>query len=275
MLILRAEFNPMLTPINKLKNNLFLFCLILCIPFTAMSQNLNTDYKLIGGGIRARPAYDGADSNKGEVIPVLRYYGKPWFARTTQGLLEGGARIELSPGLALGIQLAYEGGRLSSESAFLQKHTIEDIDVGASVGVHADYDRNLGPMPVTFLVRHRINIDKRQGKQTDVRISAGVFGGDKLNVALFAQTSWANSNLTQTYYGITPQQAAVSGLPTFNGASGLLFSSVGLLWSFDLNRAWVLVGGIEARQLRGDAANSPLVEDHSNTYLSVGLAYRF
>lgn len=265
----------MLTTINKLKNGLFVFCLTSCTPFTAMSQNINTDYKLIGGGMRARPAYDGANSNKGEAIPVLRYYGKPWFARTTQGLLEAGARIEPSRGFALGIQIAYEGGRLSSESSFLHRHKVENIKVGASVGVHADYDRNIGPMPVTFLARYRLNTDKDQGAQTDLRISAGIYGGNHFNVALFTQASWADSHLTQTYYGITPQQATVTGFPAFNGASGLLFSSAGLLWSFDLNQEWVLVGGLEARQLRGNAANSPLVEDRSNTYLNAGLAYRF
>ncbi|MGC2519743.1 MAG: MipA/OmpV family protein [Burkholderiales bacterium] len=256
--------------------NLFVpVCLTLCIPLAASGQSASTDYTLIGAGLRSRPAYDGSASQQDEAIPVLRYYGKPWFARTTQGLLEGGARIEPGPGLALGAQIAYEGGRRRSESAFLTSHNVADIGVGASVGVHAELDRNLGAMPVTVLARYRLDTDTALGAQTDLRITAGVYGGARFKAAVFAQATWANGKSTQTDYGITPQQSATTGLPAYDAASGLLFTSVGLQWGFDLSREWVLVGSVEARQLRGDAAGSPLVEDRSNTYASVGLAYRF
>ncbi len=92
----------------------------LVVPLAAFGQSPAEDYVLVGAGLRARPAYDGSDSQRGELIPVLRYYGRPWFARTTQGVLEGGARVELAPGLNLGVQLAYEGGRAASESGFLR-----------------------------------------------------------------------------------------------------------------------------------------------------------
>src|SRR5215831_783437 len=65
------------------------------------------DYSLVGAGVRSRPAYDGSKSQTLELIPVLRYYGRPWFARTTQGTLEGGAQWELTQGLHAGVQLAY------------------------------------------------------------------------------------------------------------------------------------------------------------------------
>lgn len=257
------------------RGNFVAACLILCAPLAALAQSAPADYTLIGAGLRSRPAYDGAAAQTIEAIPVLRYYGKPWFARTTQGALEGGARIEPGSGFALGAQLAYEGGRSRSESAFLKNHNVEDIGVGTSVGVHAELDRNIGSMPVTLLGRYRLHTDKAQGAQTDLRITAGVYGSGRLNAAVFAQATWANGKSTQSYYGITPQQSTATGLAAYNAGSGLLFASVGLQWGFDLNREWLLVGALEARQLRGDAAGSPLAEDRSSTYVSVGLAYRF
>ncbi len=122
--------------------------LILSAPLAALGQSAPADYVLIGAGLRARPAYDGAAAHANEAIPVLRYYGKPWFARTTQGVLEGGARIEPGSGFALGAQVVYEGGRSRSESAFLKDHNVDDIGVGASLGVHAELDRSIGSMPV-------------------------------------------------------------------------------------------------------------------------------
>jgi len=108
--------------------------------------------------------------------------------------------------------------------------------------------------------------------QSDLRVTAGVYGSGRLNAAVFAQATWANGRSTQIYYGVT---SSTTGLQAYNAGAGLLFTSVGLQWGFDLNREWMLVGGLEARQLRGDAAGSPLVEDRSSTYASVGLAYRF
>ena len=54
-----------------------------------------------------------------------------------------------------------------------------------------------------------------------------------------------------------------------------MFGSFGLLWSVDLTRNWIVVGSMEARQVEGDAARSPLTEHSTNYYVSAGLAYRF
>src|SRR5262244_576969 len=68
------------------------------------------DYTLLGAAVRTRPAYDGSASQRTDLIPIVRYYGHPFFARTTQGVLEGGARGEIVSGLVYGAQIAYEAG---------------------------------------------------------------------------------------------------------------------------------------------------------------------
>src|SRR5437868_2297687 len=103
---------------------IFLF-LVLALPIVAAAQD---DYTLLGGGLRTRPKFDGSSDRTVDLIPVVRYYGRPWFARTTQGILEGGARWNLGPGLDVGAQLAYEQGP-------------QDHNPGASVGVHAEWDK--------------------------------------------------------------------------------------------------------------------------------------
>lgn len=230
---------------------------------------------LLGAGVWSRPAYDGADTSHTVPIPVVRYYGQPWFARTTFGMLEGGARAELLSGFTLGAQLAYEGGRDSTESAFLASHNFSTIAPSLSVGVHAELEKNIGPMPIIALLRYRQDIDGDRGAQTDLRLTAGIYGGARLNAGLFAQTTWANANAAQYYYGISPPQAAASGLAVFNAQSGALFNAEGLLWSFDLDPKWMLLGSFEIRQVRGDALNSPLLQTSSSHYASLGIAYQF
>jgi len=243
------------------------------VPALAMAE-LSND-ALLGPGLRSRPAYDGSASQRTEAVPVVRYLGQPWFVRSTQGVLEGGLRIELAPGLHAGAQLAYEPGRRASESGFLRQHAVEDIGRGASVGVQLEWDHSFGPMPVTLLARVRKHTDADRGAQADFRLSAGVLQSGPVSLGVFTQATWASAKSASALYAITPQQSTVTALSAFGAGSGWMLASVGLLGSLDLAPHWVVVGSLESRRLHGDAARSPLAERVSNHYANAGLAYRF
>jgi outer membrane scaffolding protein for murein synthesis (MipA/OmpV family) len=203
---------------------------------------------LIGAGVRSRPQFDGFSERTTDLVPVLRYYGRPWFTRTTQGILEGGARWSVAPGLDVGAQLAYEQGP-------------RDKDPGASAGVHAEWDGKLGPVPIDALVRVRQHLDTDRGQQTDLRATAGVYEGHGFLAGVFAQLTFASEKYYRTYYAVDE--------------SGLLYASLGALGSYDLSSRWMLVGSLERRHLSERAARSPLVAQRSASYATVGLAYRF
>jgi outer membrane protein len=250
-----------------------LFACAAMVPLMARAELSNEP--LIGPGLRSRPAYDGSSSQHTELVPVIRYLGQPWFVRSTQGVLEGGLRTELAPGLHVGAQLAYEPGRRVSESDFLQSRGLPGIRRGASVGLHAEWDHSFGPVPVTLLGRLRKDVDSDLGTQADLRLSVGVLHAGRVSAGVFTQAIWGSAKSTAAYYGITPQQSAASGLPAFQPGSGWLNTSLGVLWSVDLTPKWVAVGSLERRRLAGDAADSPLVQRQSNNYISAGVAYRF
>ena len=205
---------------------------------------------LLGAALRTRPAWDGSASRRTDVVPVLRYYGARWFARTTQGMLEAGYRNELAPDFHVGAQLAYEAGRDDPR-----------IATGVSAGLHVEWDRRLGPVPVTFLLRARQHLDRELGGQADLRVTAGIFSRGGFTAALFGQATWGTENAVRSWYG--PPD------------SGLLFTSIGLITAYDLTRHWMLVAGIEQRQLRDEAALSPLTQRTSSYYANAGAAYRF
>lgn len=258
--------------LGRLKRVASVACAAL-VPLAA-SAELSNEW-LIGPGLRSRPAYDGSGSQRAELVPVIRYFGQPWFVRSTQGVLEAGARTALMPGLYAGFQLAYEPGRQSSEAGFLESHNLANIRRGASVGLQMEWDSKFGPVPVTLLGRVRKNLRSQLGTQLDLRLSAGLFRGGGFSAGLFGQAVWADAKATRAYYGIEPQQSASTGLAGFEPGSGWLNTSAGLLWSVDLTPKWVAVGSIERRRLNGDAARSPLVERRTNGYVSAGAAYRF
>jgi outer membrane scaffolding protein for murein synthesis (MipA/OmpV family) len=206
------------------------------------------EYRLVGAGVRTRPEFDGSSQRTSEVIPVLRYYGLHWFARTTQGILEGGARWNVSPGFDVGTQLAYEQGPF-------------DRDPGASLGVHAEWDRRLGPVPVDALVRVRQHLDTDRGVQADFRVTAGVYAGHRLLAAVFGEFTLASEKYYRAYYAVNE--------------SGLLNTSLGVLGSYDISSRWVLVGSLQHRHMSDNAARSAFVTQRSANYGTIGLAYRF
>ena len=261
--------------VRRARARLLTLALVLGAPFHALAQSVLPDLSFIGAAVRTRPAYDGSESQRTDLIPMVRVFGKTWFARTTQGVLEGGARLELLPALYLGAQIAYEEGRKASESDFLGLYNVPDIRPTASFGLHVEWDAKVGPVPITLLARGRQSADADRGAQADLRLTAGVYGDRGFLVAVYAQGTWANEESAQFYYGITQEQAAATGLPAFGAGSGPLSSSFGLLWSYDLSREWMLVGSLNGKFLHGGAARSPLAERTSNAYATVGTAYRF
>jgi outer membrane scaffolding protein for murein synthesis (MipA/OmpV family) len=243
------------------------------VPLAAVAELSNDS--LLGPGLRSRPAYDGSDSQRNELVPVVRYLGRPWFARSTQGVLEAGVRTEFAPGLFAGAQLAYERGRKTSESDFLKSHHVPGINAGASVGLQLEWDQSFGPVPITLLTRVRQHTETDLGAHVDLRLSAGVFRSGPFALGVFAQATWASGKAADSDYGLSREQSATTGLPAFTAGNGWISGSGGMLWSIDLARSWVLVGNMEARRLQGDAARSPLTRRLSNHYVSAGVAYRF
>lgn len=258
-----------------LRPSLFLVACALLAPIHATAADAALPSTIIGFGFWARPAYVGSDESVVAHIPLIRYYGKNLFARTTQGVLEGGVRAEVLKGFYVGGQLAYEGGRDNKESDFLKNHNVENLSAGASWGVHAEYDTKIGPSPINFLARYRQEAKSSRGAQMDLRFTAGIYGGEHLKAGLFAQTTWANAKSNQTYYGITAPQSATTGLAAYSASSGIANSAAGLLWSYDLNAKWMLQGSFEGRLLSSDLRNSPLVQTRKGHYATLGLAYQF
>jgi len=225
--------------------------LVLLFPLAALAQE---DYGLLGAGVRSRPDYDGSASRTVDLIPVVRYYGKPLFARTTQGMLEGGARYEFSPALQAGVQLAYESGR---DAVF----GLAEVDWGVSAGFHVESDLKLGPAPLNILFRARKHFESDRGSQADLRSTIGIYGAGATTAGAFAQATWASRKSMQSFYAVDD--------------SGLLFVSLGLLAGHRLTPKWDLVGSVELRRLSSDAMRSPIVERRTGTYASLGGAYRF
>jgi outer membrane protein len=249
---------------------------IILAAFVPASARAELSYaSMVGPAVRTSPLYDGSATQGVAVIPAVRYFGPGWFVRSTQGLMEGGGRIEIEPGLHAGAQMAYEPGREPGESDFLKTHHVPGLNRGASLGLQVEWDHQVGPMPFTLLTRVRKHANADRGTQADIRLSAGLYQSGPVSAGIFTQAIWADAKSAGSMYNISQQQAPITGLPAFHATSGWVSGSLGLIGSVELSHDWVAVGSFEGRRLTGNTNRSPLVEQTSNLYGAIGVAYRF
>ena len=243
---------------------------------TAAAQDWRGEKEALAGvGVYVRPAYEGAGSMRTDPIPMLRLFGEHWFARTTQGLFEGGYRVGLTSTLTAGAQLSYDAGRRTKDSAFLISRTVQTLDPGAAVGAHLEWNDRLGPAPVSGLLRWRQNLDADQGAKVDARLTVGVLDTGHHRLGVFTQLTWASEKANQSYFGITAPEAAAAGLRAYSAGAGLRDGALGLLGAYDISRHWVALWSVEWHRVLGDARDSPYTREARNAYVSAGIAYRF
>ena len=219
--------------------------LLLVAPATALADG---DPSLLGATLRTRPAYDGSRSQVTDVVPIVSWYGKALFVRSTDGVLEGGARAEVAKGVTLGAQAAYEPGPRS-------------VDPGASLGAHLEVDGKVGPAPVTFLARLRERFAHERQTQLDLRLTVGLYQSGPLSAGAYVQTTWSSASWNRDYYLVNN--------------SGLLITDLGLIGGYDLSAKWVALGSVEFGRLGGFVAGSPWVQQRSTFYATAALAYKF
>ena len=85
----------------------------------------------------------------------------------------------------------------------------------------------------------------------------------------------ASDGFTNTYYGVSPSQSAVSGYSPYTAGNGIVSMGVGASAFMSLSSSWkvALIAGYD--YLMDEANNSPLVESASQFSLIGSLSYSF
>lgn len=250
-------------------------CLLALVTSLALPLAAAEQPHLLGLALQSEASYLGAAKEEISVIPLVNWQTGHFFARSSKGIGEAGAHWQLDNGFSLGSQVALELGRDSQDSALLQQLKMPDIAHGASLGVHLEYDTAIGPAPLSTLIRLRQRSGSQRGALADIRLELGVFGTDTLGLQTYLQATWANQRALRSDFGIQPENAAYINSAAYSPAAGIRDLVVGLAGKIDLNRKWMVVSAIERRQLRGDAASSPIAEQKNSNILTLGTLYRF
>ncbi len=233
--------------------------------FGGVQQTLSNWHVVVGAGVMYRPKYEG--SKEMDLLPV------PMISATF------GDRLHLDPsgltldaikadGLTLAIKGGYEIGRKEDDSDHLRG--LGDIGVGGVIGARASYE--FGP------ARLYANIDKTIGGSDGL---VGKFGADvtqqydKFIFSLGASATVADDKHMQSYFGVTSEQSARSGLKEYEAKAGLKRFDADASVTYMVTDNWLVRSQVGVGFLTGDARNSPIVEKSIQPSAMLTIGYKF
>lgn len=220
-------------------------------------------------GPQAYPSYPGSDSyDLGPFFNVDRARGDdPFeFEAPDEGL--GFALVRAGP-LSIGPAFNWEGVRKGEDvGADLPK-----LKFSLEPGVFAALD--LGPE-----LRLRTEVRKGvTGHKGWIALAGADWiarDGDRWLVSVGPRVTWSDGRYQNAWFGVSPDAAASSGLPTYDPDGGI--QAVGAAGSFlrQLGPRWGIATYAKYDRLVGNAADSPLVRTYgSRNQLSGGLALSY
>lgn len=205
----------------------------------------------LGLGLAAGPNFQGSDKYRARPAPfVFAGYG-----RVFVGFGGIGVNIYRAPGWGFGAIVSPGGGR--KENVDQRLAGLGDVDRTVNFGLYGvTFTRR-------FLTRAVVYTDVGgEGQGSFARLDVLARWRTEERVRFFAGPGlgWGSRQYTQTYFGVTAEQAARSGFPEFQAGAGVnnLRLTAGANYRFAAD--WNLIGSLTASRLSGHAGSSPIVE---------------
>ncbi len=220
------------------------------------------------------PDYEGSDDYRALALPFfLVTYKDRFYADPIRG---AGAYLFDNDAFQLGAGVNYAFGREEDENDRLTG--LGDIDGGAAAEISLEYqpwstDLPVGPS-VTARVQHQFT-GSDTGTLAELNAGFGFPLGGRAILRPSLNAQYGDEEYNQSFFGISPLQAANSGLPAYEAGAGFKSVGINLFGTYLLTPDWFLTGVVSYDRLTGDAADSPIVDDENQFRLIAGVVRRF
>ncbi len=223
----------------------------------------------VGLGVSHAGTYLGSDNKETRALPLLMLRSRDgWFAGTS-GL--GWRWLADDSALSGGLRLGFDRGRDESDDAALRG--LGDIKLRPEIGAFASY--RLAPFLSAGASASWGSGNDRKGLRINGSLRAMLPVDEKQRFIASLAATWANQASQQSQFGITAEQSLRSSYALYTPKSGLRDVELRLGYARSLrpDLIWQLNVGLQA--LLGDAADSPLTRQSTNTSLMSMLIYRW
>lgn len=210
----------------------------------------------LGLGVTGRSTYPGSDDAE----------AAPWLIWRNAGFGDA-ANPDAAQGFALSPAVRSIGERESSDDASLAG--MPDIDTAYELGLRASY----GMGPVTTYGAVRRGFDGHEGFTGEIGAKYRTDLSPRLTLWSGMELGYGDSEFTNTYFGVTPDQAA-PGRPAYSLGGGFSSAAITFEARYKLTEKTSLLGEVQYGKLIGDAADSPVVQDEYQPVLRVGIVRR-
>jgi outer membrane protein len=226
---------------------------------------------MIGVGVASKPVYPGSGERETDLQPVGKItYGR-FFIGGQAGLGIGYNAFDAG-NFTFGAMLSRESSGERKESDSPRLKGLGDIDEATRAGLFVSYRHDW--------LRANANVlwdvgGKDLGLTATLSAEAVTRATPALELSAGFSVTYGNDEYAQTAFGITPAQAARSGLPAYAPGAGAARGAFQLGASYALTPSWTLGARLNAGRLLGDSAKSPVVEKKAQNSAAFFVGYRF
>lgn len=259
-----------------------LSCLVIASPAFAQTpdqvQDSGDGTGYIGLSAAIVSEYPGSADEEFRALPYLslnNVKGFDFFGTTlSYRLIEIGTGEGLDKwSLRAGPSASFQGGRDSDESPNL--NSFEDVDGSIPVG---GYIRStIGPVGLGLNVGQDV-IGGHGGLTADASVGTFYRAGN-FAIQPSASISWANNKHNDSFFSVTDQQAATSGLAPFDAGSGIYAYSLGVVSWVEIQEKYAISLFANYRWFTGDAADSPILNANDGSqngiFAAISLSRKF
>ena len=229
----------------------------------------------VGTAVINRPDFIGAEDNQTDIFPFFQ--GQYNFSDRDAVYLRG-INIGYSHQASSNVQLGIEGKSRSSrnEDDDPRLNGIGDVDTAFEVSPWIK-----GTIK-GFSVKGSVDFDvsgNHDGFVAGARVSRKVsdFIGTvpAKSFEIYADTSWGSSNFMDTYFDVTPAQAAASSRAVFDADAGFYRAGIGSVFQFALHKDVYLRLDGQLQFLLGDAKDTNVTFENTSMNGFIGVGYTF
>jgi outer membrane scaffolding protein for murein synthesis (MipA/OmpV family) len=229
--------------------------------------------RIIGIAADVDPVYSGARAQRVQGGPDINiYYRDIAFVTTGDGI---GYNVLRGDHYQVGVAMGYDLGR-DEQKDLNNLRGLGDIGAAPVAKVYGTWVLSR-KFPLILRTDVRQFIGGAQGAVGDASIYLPLPGSSK-HFVMFAgpSISLATHHYLQVMYGVTPEQAAASGHPLYEVPhAGTSAAGVGFSATDFITEHWLLNLDAAISQIRGSAANSPLIESRTQRVLALSLNYQW
>jgi outer membrane protein len=218
-----------------------------------------TRWVTLGIGLATVPDYEGSEDYEGVPVPIVRV---DWRSSRYVELIGTRFRANLVSGTSkwqAGPIIGYNPARDDIDNDRVD--ALRTIDDTIEAGGFVTFDAGRWETYAELLTDVG---DEHEGSFATVRQSYKMPLENRGLLTFNFSLTYADDDYMETFFGVDADNAARSGLRTFDADAGFKDLEVSVVFRHSVSKSWNVAYSLGIKQFLGDAADSPIVDDEGS-----------